>query len=52
MHEFTPEQAARWDAWQHAYRISARRSDLIARVFGVTLLASTFTAVAVAMWRY
>jgi hypothetical protein len=51
MAEFTPEQAARWDAWQHANFLSARRSDRIARLVGVTLLATTLTAVAVAIWR-
>jgi hypothetical protein len=51
MDEFTPEQAARWDAWQHANVLSTRRSDRIARLVGVTLLAATLTAVAVAIWR-
>ena len=31
MHEFTSEQAARWDAWQQANAVSARRSDRVAR---------------------
>ena len=51
MPEFTSEQTARWDAWQSANAVSARRSDRVARIFGLTLLAATLTAVAVAMWR-
>jgi hypothetical protein len=51
MHEFTAEQANRWDAWQHANAISARRSDRVARLFGFTMLAATLTALAVAMSR-
>ena len=51
MQEFTAEQATRWDAWQQANAISARRSDRIARLFGFTMLAATLTAVAIAMWR-
>ena len=50
MHEFTPEQAVRWDAWQNANAVSTRRSDRVARLFGVTMLAATLTAVVVAMW--
>lgn len=51
MDEFTSEQAARWDAWQHANARCVRRSDRLARLFNVTLLAATLTALAVAMWR-
>ena len=51
MDEFTPAQAIRWDAWQHANAISARRSDRVARLFSLTLLAATLAAVAVAMLR-
>ena len=51
MHEFTPEQAIRWDVWQHANAVSARRSDRVVRLFGLTLLAGTLAAVAVAMLR-
>ena len=49
MHGFTPEETARWDAWQHANTVSARRSDRVVRLFAVTLLAGLLTAVAVAM---
>ena len=51
MDEFTREQAARWDAWQRANVLSARRSDRLARLVGVALLAATLTAVAVVIWR-
>ena len=51
MDQFTPEQAARWDAWQHASAVSVRRSDRVVRLFGLTLLPATLTAVAAAMWR-
>ena len=51
MGEITLEQTARWDAWQHANALSARRIDRVARLFGVALLAATLTAVAVTMWR-
>ena len=33
--EFTAEQTARCDAWQHANISSARRSDRVARLFGI-----------------
>lgn len=49
MREFTPDETDRWDAWQHANAVSARRADRVARLVGVTLLAATLTAVAVAM---
>lgn len=51
MHQFTPEQAVRWDAWQSANALSARRSDGIARLFGFTMLAAILTGLAVALWR-
>lgn len=51
MHQFTPEQAVRWDAWQSANAVSARRSDGIARLFGFTMLAAILTGLAVALWR-
>ena len=51
MDEFTSEQAGRWNAWQQAAAISTRRGDRVARLFGITLLAATLTALAVAMWR-
>lgn len=51
MQDFTAEQATRWDAWQHANAISARRSDRVARLFGFTMLAAALTAVAIALWR-
>ena len=35
MDEFKAEQAGRCDAWQHANIISARRSDRMARLFGI-----------------
>jgi hypothetical protein len=50
-HEFSPDEARRWDVWQHANVVSVRRSDRIARLLGITMLAATLTAVAVAMWR-
>jgi hypothetical protein len=49
--EFSPDEARRWEVWQHANAVDARRSDRIARFFGVTMLVATLTAVAVAMWR-
>ena len=51
MPEFTPAHAARWNAWQQANAVSARRGDAVARLFGFTLLAGAVTAVAVALWR-
>ena len=51
MHEFTPEQTARWDAWQRANAVSARRSDRAARLLGMTLLAATLAMTVVAMLR-
>ena len=51
MHEFTPEQACRWDAWQNANAVSARRSDRVARLFAFTMLTATLMVVAVAVWR-
>jgi hypothetical protein len=51
MHGFSPEQTALWDAWQHTRAVRAGRSDRIASLFAVTLLAAALTAVAVAIWR-
>ena len=51
MHEFSPDENRRWTAWQHANGISARRSDLICRLCGVTMLAATSVALVVALWQ-
>jgi hypothetical protein len=51
VHDFTPEQAGRWDAWQQGNAVSARHSDRVARLFSATLMAATLTAIAVAIWR-
>jgi hypothetical protein len=51
MEGFTLEQAARWDAWQHANAISAGRSDRVARLFGAMLLTGALLALAIAIWR-
>ena len=50
MSQFTPEQTVRWEAWQQANAVSARRSDRVARLFGLVLLAGTLAALAVAIW--
>ena len=50
MHEYSPDEARRWDDWRHAYAVSARRSDIIARAFGMSVLTATLIALAVAMW--
>ena len=49
MHEFTSEEIARWDAWKHAYAVSARRSDRIARLFAVAAFAVLLTTLAIVM---
>jgi hypothetical protein len=51
MDEFSRAQALRWKAWQHAYAISARRSDHIARLFGLVVVAAMLTAIVVAILR-
>ena len=51
MHEFTPEQTARWNAWQQANAVSARRSDRAARWVGATMLAAALAAVVIALLR-
>lgn len=51
MSEFSPDEARRWDAWQRANAISARRSDRFVQYVGVTLLAAAVLAVTLAAWR-
>jgi hypothetical protein len=36
--DFTREQTLRWDAWQHAYTVSARRSDHVVRLLSLVVL--------------
>ena len=50
-HEFSPDEARRWDAWQTATAIGARRGDLIAQMFGLFMLAAVLTVCAVALSR-
>jgi hypothetical protein len=49
--DFTPEQAGRWDAWQRANALSARRGDRISRAIGATISLVLLIAVGVAIWR-
>jgi hypothetical protein len=51
MHEFTPEEARRWDAWQRAGALSARRSDRICRLAGTTIFLAIAMALGAAIWR-
>ena len=51
MQEFTPDESQRWDAWQESNAVSVRRSDRIARLVGMTMLAAALIAFAVALWR-
>ena len=50
MNVFTPDENRRWNAWQDAYVISAKRGDDIARFFAAAMLTSTVVAV-ITMWR-
>ena len=50
-HEYTAEQKRRWEAWQHAGAVAARRSDRIVRVVGATMFLVLLTGVWVAMMR-
>jgi hypothetical protein len=50
MHEFSPDEARRWDAWQRANALSARRTDRIRRGVGVIVLAAALVALALAVW--
>jgi len=50
MHEFSPDEAHRWDAWQRANALSARHSDRICRLLGAALFATTLFALAIAIW--
>jgi hypothetical protein len=45
---FSPEQTRRWDAWQQANAVSARRSDRICRAVAAVLFLALLIAVAVA----
>jgi hypothetical protein len=51
MHEFTPDEARRWNAWQQANAVSARRGGRLAGLFGLAMLTAMFAAVALALWR-
>lgn len=50
MYEFSPDDARRSNAWQNSYAVSARRSDRIARIFAVVMVASSIAAVVIAPW--
>jgi hypothetical protein len=49
MHEFSPEDACRWDAWQRANARSAQRSDRRCRIVGIVMCTATLVALAIAM---
>jgi len=51
MYEFSPDEERRWNAWQRANALSARRSDLICRAVSVIMLAATLSALVVALWQ-
>jgi hypothetical protein len=50
MHEFTLDQARRWDAWQRASALSAQRCDRMCRVCGMGMLAATLIAALITVW--
>lgn len=51
VHQFTAEQARRWDAWQQANAVAARHTDRVARLFCAAAMAATLVAIAAAMLR-
>jgi hypothetical protein len=51
MHEFTAEETRRWQAWQQANVIVAQRTDHMARLFAMAMLASTLAAVVITLLR-
>jgi hypothetical protein len=51
MPDFSPDQARRWEAWQHANAISARRTDRICGVVASTVAVALLIAVGVAVAR-
>ena len=46
----TAEHALRWDSWQQANSASALRSDYVARMFGLSMLALGLTNLAISIW--
>ena len=50
MHEFSPEEARRWDAWQRGSARSARRTDRIVQVVRLLVFAAVLVALSVAAW--
>ena len=50
MQNFSPDEARRWDTWQAANAVSARRSDRLSRLSGVVLFSAVTIALAVALW--
>jgi type IV secretory pathway component VirB8 len=50
MHEFSPDEARRWDAWQRANVRSERRRDHLCRVVGAAVFAALLVALAIAVW--
>jgi hypothetical protein len=52
MYEFSTDEARRWDTWQQANALNARRSDVICRILAVAVLATLFIALAIVVrWR-
>jgi hypothetical protein len=49
MHEFSPDETRRWDAWQRAYAISARRSDLACRAGAIALMTAALVALVIGL---
>ena len=50
MHEFSPDETRRWDTWQRANAVRAKRSDRICRMAGVMVFTATLVALAIAVW--
>ena len=51
MPEFSPDEARRWDAWQRANAITARRSERFLRDAGIALLSGLLIVLAIILGR-
>ena len=51
MSEFSPVERRRWEAWQRASELSARRSERLMRYSGLAVLGAALIGLAIALWR-
>lgn len=49
MHDFTPDESRRWDAWRQTNAVSAQRTDRIVRGIAIVLFAMMLIGLGIAL---